>query len=386
VGTAPETVSPATVEEAASALAEAHEAGRSVRIAGGGTKAGWGTPAPDPDVVISTSRLTEVIELNERDLTAVVQAGAPMAALQEAFAKSSQMLAVDPWLGDGDAATLGGVLATGDGGPYRHRYGGIRDLVLGVKVVLADGIVAKSGGKVIKNVAGYDLGKLFTGSFGTLGMIAEVAVRLHPLPRTPRTVAGVSRDPDAMQRGALALVNSSLQPERLDVRAEGDECRVLIELGGAGIEDRVLRAQELLRDAGLEPLEAEAAEWGRQARLQRAPGPDGVSVKISGLPTDAARAAKAAGAVGGTVVGRAGIGLYWVAAAGGEADLVAAVEEVRRRLAPRPCVVQDAPASVRRKVAVWDESEDGLVTLMRRLKTRFDPGGIMAPGIYVGGI
>src|SRR2546430_16810200 len=99
------------------------------------------------------------------------------------------MLAIDPPLADGDAATVGGVLATADSGPLRHRHGGPRDLVLGTTVALSDGTVARAGGKVIKNVAGYDLAKLFTGSYGTLGAILEVAVRLHPLP--PRTVTAV---------------------------------------------------------------------------------------------------------------------------------------------------------------------------------------------------
>src|SRR5205085_4537465 len=111
--------------------------------------------------------------------------------VQEALADDDQMTALDPPLGTGDAATIGGVIATADSGPLRHRYGAPRDLILGITVVLSDGTIARAGGKVIKNVAGYDLAKLFTGSFGTLGLIVEVVVRLHPVP--PRTMTAVGR-------------------------------------------------------------------------------------------------------------------------------------------------------------------------------------------------
>ena len=117
--------------------------------------------------------MAQILEHNEGDLTAVLQAGVPLAEAQAAFADKGQMFAVDPPLGAGDAATIGGVMATADSGPLRHRYGGVRDLVLGITVALSDGTLAKAGSKVIKNVAGYDLGKLFTGSYGTLGLIVS---------------------------------------------------------------------------------------------------------------------------------------------------------------------------------------------------------------------
>src|SRR5437899_6903539 len=125
------------------------------------------------------------------------------------------------------AATVGGVVATGDSGPLRHRYGTARDLLLGITVVLSDGTVAKSGGKVIKNVAGYDLAKLFGGSFGTLGLIAEVAVRLHPVPASRTTVAGSSDDPASLQAAALAVSHAPLEAEALDVRWDGGHGAVL---------------------------------------------------------------------------------------------------------------------------------------------------------------
>ncbi len=137
------------------------------------------------------------------------------------------MLALDPPLGGGDAATIGGIVATADSGPLRHRYGAPRDLVIGITVALSDGTVAKSGGKVIKNVAGYDLGKLFAGSFGTLGLILGVAVRLHPLPATRATALFRGDSPDALARTAAALAHAPLELEALDVRWERGRGAVL---------------------------------------------------------------------------------------------------------------------------------------------------------------
>ena len=131
----------------------------------------------------------------------------PLAEAQAAFAAEGQMLALDPPLLD--HATVGGVMATADSGPLRHRYGGMRDLVVGATVALSDGTLAKSGGKVIKNVAGYDLAKLFTGSYGTLGLIVRVAVRLHPLPTRTATAVGASDDPDVLGAAATDLAVAS---------------------------------------------------------------------------------------------------------------------------------------------------------------------------------
>ncbi|HUZ28152.1 MAG TPA: FAD-binding oxidoreductase, partial [Solirubrobacteraceae bacterium] len=178
----PRQLRPTSFEAAAAALSGAAAAGESVRLIGGASKLAWGTPDPGPDVELRTAVLDQIVEHNAGDLTAVIQAGVPLARAQESFAAAGQMLALDPWLGSERQATLGGILATADSGPLRHRYGAPRDLIVGMTVALSDGTIARSGGKVIKNVAGYDLAKLFCGSFGTLGLILAVNVRLHPLP------------------------------------------------------------------------------------------------------------------------------------------------------------------------------------------------------------
>ena len=185
--------------------------------------------APDFD----TRRLNRILEHNEGDFTAVLEAGVPLVEAQAAFAAAGQMLALDPPLGEGDAATIGGVIAANDSGPLRHRYGGVRDLVVGITVVLSDGTIAKSGGKVIKNVAGYDLAKLFAGSFGTLGLIARVAVRLHPAPAAHRHA---DRRRATTRSGSRAPPSRSpalpLEADCLDVGWEGDAGWLSLRFGG----------------------------------------------------------------------------------------------------------------------------------------------------------
>ena len=190
---------PGSLEEVVDAL----RAGRSVSIdrAGG-------------EVVLSTARLNRVLEHEPGDLTCIVEAGIRLSELQAALAPHRQMLALDP---PGDP-TVGACLAGDLSGPRRHRYGAMRDLVIGVTVVLADGTVASSGGKVVKNVAGYDLAKLFSGSHGRLGLVARVALRLHPRPEAEATVVAEAEDPRAFWR---ELQRSQLVPSAVDFLPPG---------------------------------------------------------------------------------------------------------------------------------------------------------------------
>ena len=180
-------VEPQSGEEAAEILRCANEDGAAVIPRGGGTKSDWGNPPARTDVMLSTARLNRVVEHAWADLTVTVEAGCTITELQRTLAQHGQRLAVDPlWP---EKATVGGVLSANDSGVLRFRYGGLRDLVIGVTLALADGTLAQSGGKVVKNVAGYDLGKLFCGSFGTLGVITEVNFRLHAIAPYAETVS-----------------------------------------------------------------------------------------------------------------------------------------------------------------------------------------------------
>jgi glycolate oxidase FAD binding subunit len=376
---------PSSPEEAAELLRTLGEGGRTIRVRGGGTKRAWAAAGEPVELEIVTDGLGRVVEHNEGDFTAVLEAGMPLAQAQELFASTGQMWALDPPLGEGGAATLGGVLATADSGPLRHRYGGVRDLVVGITIALSDGSLAKAGGRVIKNVAGYDLGKLFAGSFGTLGLAVTVALRLHPRPDETATAWGASADPAALAGAAATLARLPLEADCLDVAWRDGSGRVLVRFGGAAAERQAGAVVDRLRAAGLEDVHASAdddALWSAQRDGQRSS--DGAVLKVSGRPADLSRVLAAAHDAGGRVVGRAALGLHWVTLDGD--DLQARVEAVRAALAPRQCTLQDAPEAVRAAVAPWGEPDPGALAVMRRVKERFDPARIFNPGSFVGGI
>jgi glycolate oxidase FAD binding subunit len=373
--------------EVAEALRAAAGEGATVHACGGGSKSCWGRPPVSGAVTLSTGGLDSIVEHNAGDLTAVVQAGVRLADAQTVFAEAGQMLAIDPPLGAGDGATIGGVVATADSGPLRHRYGSVRDQVIGIRAVLADGSVIHSGGKVIKNVAGYDLGKLFTGSFGTLGVIVEVSLRLHPLPGPALTALGRTDDPQVLHKGAISLSGSPVPALSLDLRWERGEGSLLARFDGRAGRDLAQRAGLIMEAAGCETSleEDDEALWAHQRAAQRAPG--GVVAKVSALPTDLDRVVRAADSIGAAAVGRAGLGLVWLRLEPpAAADAAACVDDLRRRLAPRPVVVLDAPADVRERVDVWGSQPEPLLALMRRVKDRFDPASVCSRGIFVGGI
>jgi glycolate oxidase FAD binding subunit len=332
------------------------------------------------------------------------------------------MLALDPplspWGGAGDdaaleaadaGATIGGIVAANDSGPLRQKYGSVRDLVVGMTVVLSDGTIARAGGKVIKNVAGYDIGKLFAGAFGTLGLIAEITVRLHPRPARTATVVARSSDPTEVSAAGAALAHAPLEADCLDLwwDTSSNAGAVLARFGSADPGPRVEEAAALLRKTGGLAVEIEnddEARWEAQRAAQRGD----LVVKVSTLPSGLPATMAATQELGGTLVARAGLGLAWIQldpavalnrAYHGQAQpsetepptaidaagVVSAIEELRRRLAPAPCVVLDAPTDVRAALDPWG-GETGPVELMGKVKARFDPAGICAPGLFVGGI
>jgi glycolate oxidase FAD binding subunit len=349
---------PASVEEAA-ALLKGRES--PVRPVGGGTKPWLPDRGEEP---LETGELNRILEHNVGDFTAVLEAGVPFETAQDAFAEHGQMLAWDP---PSDGSTVGGIMATADSGPMRHRFGGVRDLVVGVTVVLSDGTVAKAGGKVIKNVAGYDLGKLFAGSFGTLGLIASLSVRLHPRQRTATLSAPLDD---------LALVTDlarrPLEADAFDVRHEDGETWLALRFSGAAAGEQAARAREL---AGGEVIEDDHELWARHRALQRS---EGAVLKVSGRPSDLPKVIHAGAA---TVVSRAALGLSWLAFPPGN-DLADRVAAARQALAPRPCTVLDGADRVGDQ---WPDT-GGAQVVMERLKARFDPARIFRPGSFVGGI
>jgi len=368
-----------TYGEVAAELSEAAREQTPVRPAGGGTKEGWGNPVLEAQT-LSTKGLDAVVEHNPGDLTAVVQAGMSLHHLQEVLSEHHQMLALDPPSPRG-ASTVGGIVATGDSGPLRHRYGGTRDLVLGIAVALSDGSLARAGGKVIKNVAGYDLAKLFSGSFGTLGVIVEVAVRLHPRPTQAETIEGRTDDPALLQVAATSLSHRPLNLESLDVSWAGGQGALLARVAGAGLTERTAATRACMTEAGLETAEAEDTIWAAQHDAQRSNQAEGMVVRVSGLPSRLADVLAAAPPDAG-IVGRAGLGISWLRFPPAPTEaLVLAVKELRDRLAPMPCVVLDAPDAVRHGASAWGPPDPQRAALERRIKDRFDPAGILNPGI-----
>jgi glycolate oxidase FAD binding subunit len=351
-------------------LARCGSEGLSVRVRGGGTKLGWGRPI-EPDVELYTASLDQFVEYDPGDLTAILQAGVPLARAQEDFAADDLEFALDPPPVAG--ATIGGVLASADSGPLRHRFGAVRDLVLGVRVALPDGSVARAGGKVIKNVAGYDLAKLFAGSFGTLGAIVEVALRLHPK-RPTASAALTADDPDALARAAAALAHARHDAHAIDVAWRRGVGGVLARYAG---DEAVAQARAAASEVGGEVVEDDERAWAEQRAVQRGE----LVVRASATQSRLADAFRAADAVDAALVGRAALGLVWFRLpAAADAD---AVRSLRDAMAPAPCVVLDAPAELRAAVDPWGMSEGPELALMRRVKERFDPAGVMAPGLLL---
>lgn len=369
-------------DAAVAALAFAGEAGTPVRFVGAATKLGWGVPVSDPEVTeIHTDGLDRLLEHNEGDLTAIVEAGLPLAEAQRAFAEADQELLLDPPDPDG-TATIGGVFAAGDSGPLRTRYGGPRDLVLGVQVGLSDGSVARAGGKVIKNVAGYDLSKLFTGSLGSLGLILELSLRLHPKPPATATAAGGSTEPSVLAAAALELARAPLEARCLDLRFGGGDGALLARFGGAAPRSGAESAARVMERAGLQTslVDSDDEIWERQREGQRSPG--GTALRVSTLPSRFDGLLSAAQRLDARVVARTGLGLAWVALEDrSPAEAAEAIGELRRELAPAPCAVLDAPAEVRALIEPWALPAPGPLALMQRVKDRFDPAGVCRPSL-----
>lgn len=379
----PHALLPTSIEEAAGALQQASAAGESVRILGAGTKAGWGRSGGSFDRELHTGAINRLVEHNAGDLTAVLEAGLPLASAQATFAAAGQMLALDPWLGSQGEATIGGVLATADSGPLRHRYGAPRDLVLGMTVVLSDGAIARSGSKVIKNVAGYDLAKLFCGAFGTLGLIASVSVRLHPLPPATATAVGVTDEPAVLAQAARGLAAAPLELERLDFTWDQGAGMLLAQCGGAKAADRAQRAAGMMAEQGLGGTEVENEDedvWTDQRVRQRSA--ERAIVRAATRPSRLAGVFEAATACGASAVGRASLGHCFIAV-----DPDAAPRLVQALPEGTVWTLADAPDWVPSAVPVWGVPPPAqAIDLMTRIKNRFDPTSTCNRGLFVQGI
>jgi glycolate oxidase FAD binding subunit len=388
-------VEPGSVEEVSQVLRRVRSMGLALVPRGGGTKLGWGGPPRRVDVVLETRRLDRVLDHASGDLVVSAQAGVGLAGLQGILAAAGQWLALDP---PGAGATLGGVVATGASGPRRHRFGTPRDLLIGITVVLADGAVARAGGKVVKNVAGYDLGKLFSGSLGTLGIIVETTLRLHPRPPDRRLVLVEIVSPEAAGAAVQELLHSSLVPSAVELcwsTANAGCMAVLFEGVSRGVSAQADTALSQLRAHGpTSILEGERidAAWAEHTALPYGPGDLGL--KIGATPSDLPRVIRAVfglsreRSLSARIAGRAGVGVLHVGLSGGGAEAQGdVVVALRQELVSRGAtvVVLQAAPELKRRVDAWGPAGNAL-ELMRRVKQQFDPDGMLSPGRFVGGI
>ena len=385
---------PGSVEEISELMKLARREDLAVSPRGGGTKMHIGDPPRELDVILSTARMNEVIEYVPEDQIVRVQAGIRLEDLQEQLAGSSQMLAIDP---PESGATIGGIIASNSSGPRRYKYGTIRDLIIGITVVLQDGTVAKAGGKVVKNVAGYDLSKLFTGSLGTLGVIATANFRVHPRPEAARTVAVEVEGPQAAQEAAQAIMHSQVEATAVELHYGEDTklLSVLLESIPAGIEAKAEMTSFLLRPFG-EVRALEDEEAGHLGPLKPPElSDDEAVVKIAAPPAELAGvlesvlgAAERRGLVHPRITSHAANGVTFAGLSGGETETMAeAIEEIREIWVRRrgSVVLQKAPVDLKRRVGTWDNGADYL-GLIRRVKEKFDPRGGLNPGRFLGGI
>jgi glycolate oxidase FAD binding subunit len=331
------------------------------------------------DIALRTTTLDRVIEYEPADMTVTVEAGITFGVLQSLLAEHNQFLPIDA---PADA-TVGGVLAANISGPSRHAYGLPRDWLIGCRVVLADGTIIKGGGRVVKNVAGYDIPKLAVGSLGTLGVIAEATFKLAPLPSVQETLIVKCETIESAGRLVFAADERSLALRALAIAGhepiEGRTWTVGFWL--AGTPTAVGRTRAELEQLGT--TERGDGAWWQQEPVMD----DTIALKASMLPSDVAAFCEHASVNATSVIAYPTTGLVDAALADTEPDESARrIHEARRYVVERggSLVVTSAPAEVKRRIDVWGEVEG--LDVMRALKQQFDPKSTLNPGRFVGGI
>ena len=414
-GTRPSLVAyPSDTEQLAEVVSLAAHAGLSVTPWGGGTHINLGNPPESLDIVVNLAGLNRVIDYSMADLTATVQAGITFSELQKTLTDEGQWLAIDPPLPD--FATVGGVLATGLSGPTKWQYWGPRDVVIGMKIVQPDGVVTKSGGQVVKNVSGYDMSRIHIGGLGTLGIIAEVSLKLTPLPRQQVTLVAPYDSAQACIRSALDVFHSDIVPlaitafdevaaSRISGLDTGRSHALAVRLAGR---PKTLDRQ---RRAILSTLERtgsgtiEALEGDDAARLWRSLADFAwdeatrplLGVRATVTPSACAELVETCEGLiapdGGdpAVVSHPAHGTVlacWYSDAELSDSSIANLASAARNIAEKAggrLVVEHAPVGTKSLVDVWGEPA-GPIDLLRRFKERYDPQRLLNPGRFVGGI
>ena len=383
-GATTERIHPADAAACARAVAEAASASRSIRIRGSGTKDYMGDMLPT-DAVLDTTALSGVVAHVPADLTMTMAAGTRLAVVRDALARAGQFLPLDP--PHADAATIGGVVAANSTGFWRSRYGGVRDLLIGTTAVLGDGTIAHSGGRVVKNVAGYDLNKLFVGSLGTLGVLVECTFKVLPLPPVSAGAhAQFARSADAFA-AADRVARTSARPAALAISGgPGGAWELLLQADGdtAPVERTLDLLLQSARAHGTAAQRHDGVRGVLATLNEISSRADGMVVRsalpLAALPAFATTAARLEGFA--QLVADAASGIVRVVVRGDDAVTVDAADAL---LAAAHAVggsarIERRPDSLRGRLRPWGDAEPAGFFLMRRLKEAFDPRGILEPG------
>ena len=395
-------VAPASTDETASVIALAAAEGLAIVPRGSGASMEQGGPAERVDLVLDLSRLHRIVEYNADDLTVTVEAGVTAGQLARAVGARGQFLAIDP---PGVAArTVGGLVATNASGPLRARYGTLRDLLLGVRFVQPDGVVTWGGAKVVKSVTGYDVPKLMVGALGTLGVLAELTLRLHARAEAEHTTLVTLPDPRAAQDLVAHVLDSSLQPSRLEIvdavamaalgAKEGIGIAVSFGSVDSAVEDAAAEVATLAQAAGARAVASVPTFWPAYDRLWQR---DATAAMLTVGTTPARLAdtfialADAHRALGAHVMagGCAGVGSLRVLIRDAGASAIAAfITRLRSAVAEwdGTVFVTGAPREVRAAVDPWGAVAADALALMRAIKTTFDPDRRLNPGRFVAGL
>ena len=388
-------LAPVSIEDAAQIIGQARAQGLTLLPCGHGTKLQWGNPVKSADWVLSSCKLSRIVDYAAADLTVTVEAGVRLADLQAFLAPQSQFLPLDPSYDD--QATLGGIMATGDAGSWRQRYGGVRDLVLGFSFLRWDGKLAKAGGKVVKNVAGYDLMKLFIGSYGSLGFITQMTLRLYPRPPVSQTLLLTATEQGALARLVQALLTSGLTPTMADLLSP----RLMHDLGlgtnlgllvrfqniAEGVAEQSARLQQLAQGLEQQPQiwqgEPEQSLWQRlKTQMDLPPGSASVTCKIGVMPSQAVNFLQQ---VPGWAQIHLGTGLGRLTFRDGVELLALQRQRILCQNYRGFLSILESPALYKTQLDPWGYDGNAL-DLMRRLKQQFDPQQRFSPGRFVAGI
>ena len=392
-------VRPANAEEVGRTLALCASERLAVVVRGRGSSLALGNPPRRLDVVLELSRLAAVRDYVPEDMVATVEAGVTLGALAAHLAPQRQMLALDPPNGEG--RSVGGVLATNASGPLRFRYGTGRDLLLGARFVQADGTLTWGGARVVKSVTGYDVPKLLVGSLGTLGVIVEATLRLHPQPPATRSWWLGFPTHDRARAFLAALLDSPLQPDRAalidaaGLRRAGLTAHpfaFLLSIGSVAeaVEDQGQALERLASAQGGRSQGLAESAWTTLGQVLNGPILLRLACEPRRLLERMAGAQAMAGRLGveAAVVAQPGHGVAWIALSGSPApaQVVREVTQLRRALEPEggSLVLERAPSGLKAEAEAWGDINPEILRIMKRLKSEFDPGDLLAPGRFVG--